>query len=769
MPKRTLPRKGELKFNQPKSPLFLLLTLPARLLIIVGDLVINTLKIPLNFLNFIAAIPGKVTITMPSGKRKRGRPRTTPNSIYYRKRFFKYLDRVFPKPARFAVFGMILATVLFGYSLSLIDIAKTLPSPNKLSQDNEPLTTEILDRDGNLLYKIYDQKNRQLIELSELPAYLVQATIASEDKNYYHHHGVDAFGILRAFQANFKSGGAIVQGGSTITQQLIKNTLLTPDRTWSRKVKEALLAFWAERLYSKDEILKMYFNNVPYGGPCWGIACAADMYFHKEPKDLSLAEATYLAGLPASPTEYSPYGTNPEKAKERQREVLTRMVEERYIDEAKAKEALAVAINIQPNTTSIVAPHFVMYVKALLSQKYGEKVVAQGGLKVVTTLDSDIQELVEKKVKSNVEKLANLQVSNGAAMVTDTKTGQILAMVGSKDYWDSKDGNYNMTLSLRPPGSSIKPVTYVTGFKQGFLPGTVILDTPTSFPDGTNAPYRPVNYDGAFHGAVTIRTALGSSYNIPAVKVLSMVGMSDFVETARDMGITTWENPENYGLSATLGGAPVTMVDMMTVYGTLASNGVKHTATPILKVTDSKGKVLEEYSDQGKPVISAEIAYMISSILSDNKARTPAFGPSSQLNIPGHIVAVKTGTSDRKKDNWVLGYNPEYVVGTWVGNFDNSDMNPALTSGITGATPIWHEIMAELLDGRENLAFQRPPGIQEANVDGNRDLAISGKTPKTVTALRRDKKKEGETEKEVVSYSDPFGNFTQDPQTPKPN
>jgi membrane peptidoglycan carboxypeptidase len=506
----------------------------------------------------------------------------------------------------------------------------------------------------------------------------------------------------------------------------------------------------------------MYFNNVPYGGPCWGISCASQMYFGKDPKDLSLAEASYLAGLPASPTEYSPYGAHPEKAKERQREVLTRMVEERYIDEDKAKEALSQVINIKPNTTPIIAPHFVMYVKSLLSQKYGEKVVSQGGLKVITTLDSDIQELAEKKVKSNVEKLANLQVTNGAAMVTDAKTGQILAMVGSKDYWDPKDGNYNMTLSLRPPGSSIKPVTYITGFKQGFLPGTVLLDVPTSFPDGTNAPYRPVNYDGAFHGAVTIRTALGSSYNVPAVKMLSMVGMSDFVEVARDMGITTWENPENYGLSATLGGAPVTMVDMMTVYGTLASNGVRHTATPILKVTDSKGKILEEYKDQGKPVLTPEIVYMISNILSDNKARTPAFGPNSQLVIPGHIVAVKTGTSDRKKDNWALGYNPEFVVGTWVGNFDNSDMNPALTSGITGATPIWHEIMAELLDGRENLAFQRPAGIQEANVDGSRDLAISGKTPKTVTALRREKKKEGETEKEVVSYSDPFGNFTAD-------
>ncbi len=778
MPKKTLPNKGEIRFNQPRSPLFLVLTLPARLLILIGDLTLKILKFPFVILKSISVIPTavegsiaklsqiprlhSVSLGMTKAKKKRGRPRSTPASIYYRKKFFKFWDRVFPKPARLAVFGIILTTFLFGYSLYLISVAKALPSPDQLALDSQPLTTEILDRDGNLLYKIYDEKNRQLVKLEDLPPYLIQATIASEDKNFYHHHGVDIFGILRAFKTNLDQGGTIVQGGSTITQQLIKNTLLTPDRTWQRKIKEALLAFWAERIYSKDEILTMYFNNVPYGGPCWGVDCASEMYFGKKPKDLTLAEATYLAGLPASPTEYSPYGTHPEKAKERQKEVVTRMVEERYIDPAKAEEVIHAEIVVKPNNINIKSPHFVMYVKALLSKKYGERVVSQGGLKVVTTLDSDIQELAEKKVQSNVEKLQRLNVTNGAAMVMDAKTGQILAMVGSKDYWSEKDGNFNMTLALRPPGSSIKPITYVTGFKQGYLPGTIMLDTPTAFPDGTNAPYRPVNYDGKFHGAVTIRTALGSSYNIPAVKMLSMVGLSEFVETARDMGITTWDNPENYGLSATLGGAPVTMIDMMSAYGTFAGSGVRHTATPILKVTDSKGKVLEEYSEQGKRVLTEELSYLISHILSDNKARVPAFGPGSLLEIPGYTVAVKTGTSDNKRDNWVFGYTPEYVVGTWVGNFDNSPMDPRLASGITGATPIWHEIFKELLLDQPNIAFKKPSGIIEASLEGGKDLAISGQTPKTVTALKKDRKREGEVEKEVVSYSDPFGVYSAD-------
>lgn len=649
------------------------------------------------------------------------------------------------------------------YSYFILKLAVQLPSPELLSVTPRPLTTQILDRNGKLLFQFYEGQNRQPVDMHTLPKYLINATIAVEDKHFYSHWGFDIEGIVRAAKVDF--GGDRVEGGSTITQQLIKNTLLTPDKTFKRKIKEIILAFWAEKLYSKDEILQMYLNEAPYGGPSWGIEAAAQTYFNKSAKDLGLSEAAFLAGLPAAPTEYSPFGIHPEKGKERQAEVLRRMVEEGYINQEQSNLAFAENLQFKSQNVDIKAPHFVMYVRSLLAAKYGERVVSQGGLKVITTLDLNTQEIVSDAVSKNMAQLTYLNVGNGAAMVTDAKNGQILAMVGSKDYFEAGSGNYNVALAIRQPGSSIKPVTYATGFIQGYSPGTVLLDSPTTFPQIGGKPYSPVNYDNRFHGPTTIRTALGSSYNVPAVKMLALVGLPQMIQLSKDMGITTFGSPENYGLSLTLGGGGVRLLDMMTVYGTFAASGTKHTAQSILTIYDSYGNILEDHhQDDGKQVLSENVAYLISNILSDPKARMPAFGAGSLLEIPGHTVAVKTGTSDDKKDNWTFGYTPEYVVGTWVGNNDNSPMNPALTSGITGAAPIWHDIMTQLLTDKPDIAFTRPPGIIDTIVDGRHDLAIVGIAPKSVIALRKTKAKDGTTgsDKETTTYSDQFSTFNPD-------
>ena len=658
--------------------------------------------------------------------------------FYYQKSILFYKKRI-PRKLKITFALGIFFLIFFFYTFFTIQTANLLPSPARLSETTNPITTEFYDRNGKLLYRLYEGRNRSLVELSDLPPYLINATISIEDKNFYKHFGIDLLAISRAMYDNLSTGS--MQGASTITQQLVKNSLLTPEKTYSRKIKEVFLSFWAERIYSKDEILKMYLNEAPYGGPAWGIEAASLTYFGKHAKDLSLAEAAFLAGLPASPTRYSPYGTSKDIAKLRQKQVLERMIEEGYITNEQASIAVKEELTFQPPVNGIKAAHFVMYVKDLLSKKYGDKVVSQGGLRITTTLDLGLQEEIQAIVKDEVGKLTPLNVTNGAAIVTDAKTGQILTMVGSKDFFDDKFGNYNVTLSLRQPGSSIKVVTYAEAFKAGYLPGATILDTPVKFKDGDKI-YSPLNYDGRFHGPVSIRTALGSSYNIPAVKMLATVGLDNMIQTARDLGITTFTDPKRYGFSLTLGGGEVKMIDMISVYGTLSQNGVKNYPSAILKVTDSSGNILEEYEENSETVLQGEIAYLITNILSDNSARAPAFGPNSLLNIPGHIVAVKTGTSDNKRDNWTFGYTPEFVAGVWVGNNDNSPMNPSLTSGVTGAAPIWNKIMKGILAKREPVQFERPKGIIEVKVGGRKDLAISGILPRELVRIG---KKEDQT------------------------
>ncbi len=635
--------------------------------------------------------------------------------------------------------------LVFCYLLFLF--IKDIPSLKKLSFYEIPQTSKILDREGKLLYELYTEQNRTLVKLQEMPLYLRQAIIAIEDKDFYHHQGINPVGgILRALKDTILKRK--IQGGSTITQQLVKTALLTPKRTIQRKIKEMILAFWTEQLYTKDQILEMYLNQVPFGGTAWGIEAASQTYFGKSVKDLSLAQAALLAGLPGAPTLFSPYGAHPELTKVRQQAVLTRMVEDKYITAQQAQQALEEKLIFKPQRTDIKAPHFVMFVKEQLVEEYGEKMVEQGGLKITTSLDLSIQEKAEDVVGAEIEKLKNYKVGNGAVLVTRPPTGEILAMVGSKDYFATDSGNFNVTTSLRQPGSAIKPLNYAMGIEtKKVTAATVFLDIPTCFYVSGQKAYCPVNYDGKFHGPVQLRFALGNSFNIPAVKMMALNGVEPFIASASAMGISTFKNPANYGLSLTLGGGEVTMLDMAKAFGVFANSGIRKELISILKVEDRFGHVLKKYQDPnliinlkepisypssllitGPKVLSSETAFLISHILLDNNARSQMFGASSSLVIKNNgkekAVSVKTGTTDDKRDNWTIGFTPNFLTVVWVGNNDNTPMHPFLTSGTTGAAPIWNKIMSFILQTQPDLWPKQPEGITGAQI-----CNISGKKP----------------------------------------
>ena len=619
---------------------------------------------------------------------------------------------------------------------SYVLIFKDLPSPAKLAQYNIPISTKMYDSKGKLLFDIFADQNRSPVPLSEIPKNIQQATISIEDKDFYKHQGVNIIGgILRALAADITRGQ--LQGGSTITQQLVKSALLSPQRTITRKIKEIILSFWVEALYPKDKILELYLNQVPYGGTAWGVESASEQYFGKKVEDLTLAESALLAGLPQAPTLYSPFGAHPDLAVTRQKAVLKRMVEDRYITREQSDQALKEPL-VFKSETGIKAPHFVMYVREQLVQKYGEALVAKGGLKVTTTLDLDLQDYAQATVAAEVAKLKNYQVANGAALITKPATGEILAMVGSVNYFASPSGNYNVVTALRQPGSSIKPINYAIGLEKHIVtPATMFIDEPTCFGNIGKPPYCPVNYDGKFHGPVQLRMALGNSFNIPAVKMLYMNTVTDMVASASAFGITTFKDPSQYGLSLTLGGGEIHMTDMATAFGVFANGGIRHDLVSVLKVVDKNGKVLEEYKDpnlgkdipsqllmSGPRVVSAETAFLISHILLDNNARQEEFGSASELYIPNRAVSVKTGTTNDLRDNWTIGFTPQVLVATWVGNNDNSPMNPYLVSGITGAAPIWHKLMVQALKGKPDIWPKQPDGIVGAQI-----CTISGLLP----------------------------------------
>lgn len=639
--------------------------------------------------------------------------------------------RIFPAPTgikiKYFIIGIFFSLLFVFLPLLFVIFIQELPNPKQLGLQLAPLTTKIYDRNGALLFQFYASQNRTAIPLSSVPKHLREATIAIEDKNFYKNSGFDIAAIIRAGITDLS--GQPLQGGSTITQQLIKSTLLTPEITIRRKIKEIILAFWAEKIYSKNQILEMYLNQIPYGGTAWGVEAASEVYFDKHTKNLDLAESAFLAGLTRAPTIYSPFTESSNLWKKRQDEVLEKMVQLKYITSEQKKEAQKKELVFATQKVPINAPHFVMYIKDMLVKKYGLGMVEKGGLKVTTTLDLPTQEMAQNIVTTEIENNAYLNLTNGASLITDPKNGDILAMVGSRDYSYDNIGNFNVTTAIRQPGSSIKPVTYAAALSHGFTAATILDDNPITYVSAGSPPYSPVNYDGKFRGQISLRLALGNSINIPAIKVLSKIGVPTMIELARKMGITTWEDSSNYGLAITLGGADVKMTDMATVYGVFANRGYRVDLNPILNLTDSQGNILEEKKnseDTKKQVLDPGVSFIISDILSDNKAREMEFGYNSPLNIPNYNVSVKTGTSDSKRDNWTIGYTPNYVVAVWVGNNDNSPMSQFLASGITGAAPIWSNIMTKLISNTKNEKIIIPSNIVKKNCLGRYEYFLKG-------------------------------------------
>lgn len=592
------------------------------------------------------------------------------------------------------ILGFIFSFLIFAW------YAKDLPSPGKLSQ-NSIASTVFYDRDGKNLYEMYKDKNRIPVPISDIPNNLKKATIAIEDKNFYKHKGISETGIIRSMLNIIFRGN--IQGGSTITQQLIKNTLLDSSRTLTRKIKEWMLAYSVEKKYNKDQILEMYLNEAPYGGTFYGIGAASIGYFSKQPKDLNLTESAIMAGLPQNPSYYSPFIGKKDAWINRTKDVLRRMREDGYIDSDREKKAVndLSKVKFTSSKMAINAPHFVFYIKDQLEKEYGAGILDKG-VKIKTTISQEIQITVEKIVKEEIEKLKDYKVGNGAVIVLDSQTGDLLAMVGSYDYNNEDYGKFNATLGLRQPGSAVKPITYALAFEKGYTPATVLTDLQTVFPNQGEKEYIPINYDGKFKGPVQLRFALGNSINIPAVKLLAMVGVRDFLRLASDMGLDTFvptdENLKRFGLAVTLGGGETTLLDLTSAYTIFANGGIKRDVFMIQEIKDFNDKsIYKQIRSSEKRVLSKEVAFLVSHILSDNNARVDTFGSNSYLNIPGRTVAAKTGTTNDKRDNWMFAFTNSITVGIWVGNNDNSPMDPKIASGVTGASPIGYRIMKEIL------------------------------------------------------------------------
>lgn len=630
---------------------------------------------------------------------------------------------LFNKAAKFAFFGLI-ALVVLGF-FYVLWVSRDIPEPGKLANGNIKDSTRILDKDEDLLYSFYKDYNRIYVPLEEIPENLRNATIAIEDKNFYSNQGFSITGTLRGLVLDpiFKGRAS---GGSTITQQLVKNALLTPERSPTRKLKELILAVQVDSRYTKDEILEMYLNNIPYGGTAVGVEAASNLYFAKKAKDLTLAESAFLAGLPQLPSYYSPY-QNEEKAYiGRTEAVLRRMREDGYISKQQEEKTFEEVKKLQfkeRRTESIKAPHFVMYVRQQLVDMFGENLVENGNLAVKTTLDDELQAEAENVVKTEFEKFKGYKVNNAAVVVEDVKTGGILAMVGSKDYFDlENDGNFNAAISLRQPGSSLKPITYAVALEKGYTASSLIMDVGTEFPVEGQPSYKPVNYDGKYRGPVQMRFALGNSLNLPAVKMLARVGIKPVMQKGYEMGIANWEpttkNLQNVGLSLVLGGREASLAQITSAYSVFAREGKKKEQFAILEVKDRNGKTLYKHKDEGEEqVLSPEVSFIISHMLLDNNARADVFGTRSYLVVPGKTVAVKTGTTDQKRDNWTVGYTPSYTVGVWVGNNDNTPLDPRIASGVTGASPIWNRVMQAVLKGKKNEEFKVPSNVVAMEID----------------------------------------------------
>lgn len=602
---------------------------------------------------------------------------------------------------------MILTVVLVGIFLWLYYSAT--PVASQLVNRQIAQTSIIYDSTGqHTLYEIHGEENRKIVPHDQIADVMRIATVATEDANFYHHFGIDPVAIIRAIKVNLENKG-IKQGGSTITQQLARSAFLTRERTLRRKILEAIFSLKIEKHYSKDEILDQYLNEVPYGANAYGVETAAETFFEKSAKELTLDEAALLAALPKAPSFYSPYGQNRAEVVKRQREIIKRIGELKLASQQDVQNALTVntMVKIKPLSQPIIAPHFVFFVLDQLEKKYGKEFIQIGGLRIYTTLNYDMQKLAEGVVASGAQRNIARGATNAALVAVDTQSGNILTMVGSKDFYDkSIDGQVNVTTSPRQPGSSFKPFVYSEAFIQGYQPETLILDAKTNFgPGGAGGKdYIPRNYDGKFHGLLPMRSTLAMSLNVPAVKVLYLVGIDNTIDLAHKMGITTLNERNRYGLSLVLGGGEVKLLDMASAFSVFATEGLRNPAQAIVKITDSKGKIQEQENVSPQRVLDVQIARKINSILSDNKARTPIFGAHSPLVIDGKTVAAKTGTTSEFRDAWTVGYTPSISVGVWAGNNDNRPMH-AGADGVFVAAPIWKDFMVQVLANHPDETF----------------------------------------------------------------
>ncbi|MBI4318776.1 MAG: PBP1A family penicillin-binding protein [Chloroflexi bacterium] len=660
------------------------------------------------------------------------------------------------------LFVLILSTVAGSAYAFVSYYSETLPSPDAVVKRDIFQSTMIYDRHGELLYELWDPNGgrRQVVPLSEMPYYLIAATVATEDANFFLNPGFDLKAIARALYQNYQ-GQEIVSGGSTITQQLIRNVLMDPserfERSYERKLKEIIMAYKLSQEYTKEQILQWYLNEINYGNLAYGVESAAQAYFGKTAKELNLAESAMLAGLPQKPGEYNPL-LNLSLAKQRQAQVLDLMLHNEYISAAQAEAAKAQPLKFVAQHFDIKAPHFVMYVRDLLEKKYGREKIYYGGLRVYTTLDHGLNLLAEKTVREHISRIKAQNANNASLVAIDPKTGELLAMLGSVDYFDSTiAGQVNMATAERQPGSALKPFTYALAFARGMSPGTMVVDQPLEFAGGTGQQrYRPRNHDGRFRGPVTLRQALASSLNIPAVLLLDLVGVDKLLNVLHQAGITSLDDPKRYGLSVTLGGGEVKLLDLTFAYTAFANRGIQvgkqvsesdrkpgyrdYEPVAILKITDAEGRLLEEYqAPAGKQIMGQQLAWLVSDVLSDDAARAPTYGRNSALKL-SRPAAAKTGTTDDNRDSWTIGYTPDLVTGVWVGNADNTPMRDIF--GVSGAGQIWHNFMEEAHRGKPMALFDRPSGltmsaayasttITATNYVTVVDWFIDGMTPRT--------------------------------------
>ncbi len=624
------------------------------------------------------------------------------------------------------IFGSVFLVIVGGSIAFYKIILQDLPNI-ELIYNQPKLSTVITDRNNKVLYKFYENENRTWIALDKIPEILVDATIAIEDKYFYRHSGLSIRGMLTAIKYNFKKNGEDKpRGGSTITQQLVKNVFLSSEKTLERKIKEAILTFKLENKLSKNEILERYLNQVSYGGEAYGVQEASLKYFGKNIQDINTIEAAYLAGLPAAPSSYSPYGNNPSLGLKRAKRVIEEMVRNGKLTTTEAERWLNEKITIKNNQKAIQAPHFVFYIKSILETDYGYTNLEKQGLIIKTSLDLDTQNMAQEIVTQEIDKVKKLNITNGASLIIDVKSGDVLAMVGSKNYLAKDiDGKYNVTTALRQPGSSIKPINYLLALKNGFSLASIIDDSPVVYQIKGQKPYNPQNYNGKYMGNVTLRTALASSLNVPSVKLLEKNGVNKMIDLAQDMGITTWQDRSRFGLSLALGSGEVKMTEISQAYSIFANLGEKIEINPILEIKTYLGEVIYQKEIKSKKIIEPEYAYMINDVLSDNQARSPIFGNNSKLVIKDKTVAVKTGTTNNLKDNWCIGWNPELLVAVWVGN-NNSEPMSWVASGVSGATPIWNRTITSLLENKENVVWEIPNNLVKKQICSRREWTVSG-------------------------------------------